>query len=152
MGDFYCYGWRDKSVSSLPGCTIKACFVLSAFQYSPYCVTHVRESHWRKVNFLMQSVQIGKRKWLVKTKCPKFVDTCWLSMGRMLGWLAKHQIDVQQHMEAKYPSCKPDKSWWVIVYILLDFTDMMNIAFWSLQGLTLLVSTQEFLRKELADN
>ena len=65
----------------------------------------------------------------MKTKCPKFVDTRWLSMGRLLGWLVKHRIDVQQHMEAKNPPCIPDKSWWVIVYILLDFTDMVNITF-----------------------
>ena len=66
---------------------------------------------------------------VMKTKCPKFVDTRWLSLGRLLGWLVKHRISVYQHMEERNPVCRPDASWWIMVYLLLDFTEMVNAKF-----------------------
>jgi hypothetical protein len=89
---------------------------------------------------------------VMNSKCPKFVDTRWLSMQRLLQWLVKNRIAVQTHMEAKKPPCEPDKSWWVMVYILLDFTDIVNVIFRQLQGLTTLVSTQEQMLQKLADD
>ena len=75
----------------------------------------------------------------MKTKCPEFVGTLWLSMGRFIG-LACEALNccAGAHGSKKTP-CKYDKSWWVIVYVIPDYTDTVNIKFRSLQGLTTLV-------------
>ena len=79
------------------------------------------------------------------------MDTRWLSMERLLAWLVKHREEVQAYMDSKNPACKPEKSWWIMVYLLLDFTEIVNVAFRSIQGMKTLVSTQEQMLKGLAD-
>ena len=86
------------------------------------------------------------------TKCPKFVDTRWLSMERLLQWLKKHRVVVHEYMDTKNVACKPDVSWWIMVYILLDFTEVVNITFRQLQGMTTLVESQSQMLKNLAAN
>jgi len=71
----------------------------------------------------------------MKSKCPKFMDTRWLSMERLLAWLVKHREEAQAYMDSKSPACKPEKSWWIMVYLLLDFTEIVNVAFRSIQGM-----------------
>ena len=44
----------------------------------------------------------------METKCPKFVDTRWLSMGRLLKWLVKNRVQVSEYMESRDSPCKPD--------------------------------------------
>ena len=62
-------------------------------------------------------------------KVSKIYDTHWLSMEQLMVWLVKHQDEVQRHMDTKNPACKPDKSWWIMVYLLLDFTEIVNMTF-----------------------
>ena len=79
------------------------------------------------------------------------MDTRWLSMELLMAWLVKHQEEIQAHMDAKKPACKPDKSWWIMVYLLLDFTEIVNMTFQAIQGMKTSVSSQEQTLKGLAD-
>jgi hypothetical protein len=85
------------------------------------------------------------------TTCPKFVSTRWLSMVRLLKWLKKHRLRVCRYMDEKNPGCKPDLSWWVMVYLLYDFANTVSLACKSLQGLTTLMSHQDQVLGELAN-
>ena len=83
------------------------------------------------------------------TKCPKFVDTRWLSMERLLSWLVKHRLRVVSHLEEKQRN--PSKAWWVMVYLVRDFTELVNATFRSLQGKVTLVNEQENMLRTLAN-
>jgi hypothetical protein len=83
------------------------------------------------------------------TKCPKFVDTRWLSMERLLAWLVKHRLRVVSHLESKQRN--PSKAWWVMVYLVKDFTEIVNVTFRALQGKTTLVQEQGNMLERLAN-
>lgn len=83
--------------------------------------------------------------------CPKFVSTRWLSMERLLNWLKKHRLRVCRHMDENDPQCKPELSWWVMVYLLKDFANTVSIACKSLQGLATLVSFQDQVLENLCN-
>ena len=104
--------------------------------------TRAVTGHLRRQQNLIRTMQ---------SKCPKFMDTRWLSMERLMAWLVKHREEVQAHMDTKTPACKPDKFWWIMVYLLLDFTEIVNMTFRAIQGMKTLVSSQEQMLRRLAD-
>ena len=56
----------------------------------------------------------------MRTKCPRFIDTRWLSMGRLLTWLIANCLSVQEYLDLKNPDCKPQKDWWVMVFCCIS--------------------------------
>ena len=46
----------------------------------------------------------------MKTTCPKFVNTRWLSMKCNTQWLVTHRVKIVEYLDAKDPACKPSLS------------------------------------------
>ena len=44
------------------------------------------------------------------SKCPRFIDTRWLSMQKLLDWLVLKRPRLVRHFEEKRPACSPEKS------------------------------------------
>jgi len=59
----------------------------------------------------------------MKSKCPRFIDTRWLSMQKLLKWFVLKRPRLQRHFEEKQPSCAPGNPFWIIVYVLKAFVD-----------------------------
>ena len=104
------------------------------------------EQTQRVTGYLRRQINLKQR---MKTQCPKFVSTRWLSMERLLTWLVKHRLAVEDHMNEKNPTCKPDVSWWIMVHLLKNYTETVNVVARKIQSLTTLVSSQEQLLKDL---
>jgi hypothetical protein len=78
----------------------------------------------------------------MRSKCPKFCAVRWLSMGKVLDWLALHQDDVRKYLVEKRVSWEPDEYWWIFLHAIVAIVKEANIVFASLQGLTTLLVEQ----------
>ena len=87
----------------------------------------------------------------MKATCPRFIDTRWLSMGRLLNWLIDKRQDIQAHFCEQNPPCRPPDEWWIEVYALANIVDTINITFRALQGKQLLLDAQKQHLKKLQD-
>lgn len=85
----------------------------------------------------------------MKTTCPKFVSTRWLSMKRVTMWLANHRVRVVSYLEEKQPSCAPSLSWWILLLCVDSVATVLAATCSRLQGLSTLLSQQEAQLKEL---
>ncbi|KAI9910591.1 hypothetical protein PsorP6_010984 [Peronosclerospora sorghi] len=95
---------------------------------------------WRQKNLISQ----------MKSKCLKFIDTRWLSMGRLLGWFVAKRIEIQQYIaQKKNPDCTPPTFWWIMIHILSSYVKTVNVSFVRLQGLAVLVSQQREVLKRM---
>ena len=74
----------------------------SMFNESFVHVIHGITGHLRRQKNLIK---------IMKATCPRFIDTRWLSMGRLLNWLIDKRRDVQEHFEQKNPPCRPPDEW-----------------------------------------
>lgn len=88
----------------------------------------------------------------MKTTCPKFVSTRWLSMKRVTAWLAQHRVRVTSYLEEKNPACKPSVSWWIVALCLDAVATELADTYSRLQGLTTLLSQQYAQFGELCAN
>ena len=79
----------------------------------------------------------------MNSKCPRFIDTRWLSMQKLLTWLVTKRPRLQRHFYEKKPACTPQQSFWVIVYVLKAFVDVVNVCLVAIQGLDTLLSQQK---------
>ena len=79
----------------------------------------------------------------MKSICPRFVDTRWLSMQKLLTWLVAKRPRLQRHFDEKKPACAPQKSFWIIVYVLKAFVGTVNRCLDAIQGLSPFVSEQK---------
>lgn len=84
----------------------------------------------------------------MRTQCPNFVDTRWLSMGKVLRWLIANRIRLMEHLLDK-PAHAPDLQFWICVYALNEVCVEANIVCKKLQGKKLLVSQQTELLSQL---
>lgn len=96
----------------------------------------------RQVNLLIE---------MKNSKCPRFIDTRWLSMGKLIKWLVENRDRVKQHYEEKNPLCKPSIKWWIVVHALHAFLKPWNVCLQCIQGLTTLLSQQHSKIKELSE-
>ena len=62
----------------------------------------------------------------MQSKCPRFVNTCWLSMEQFLSWLILNRPCLTQHFDEKRPSCSPTKSFLIMAYVLKGFVQTVN--------------------------
>ena len=79
----------------------------------------------------------------MKSKCPRFVDTRWLSMQKILTWLVAKRPRLQRHFDEKTPTCAPRQSFWIIVYVLKAFVETVNRCLVAIQGLSPFLSEQK---------
>jgi hypothetical protein len=54
----------------------------------------------------------------MKSTCPTFVETCWISMGKLLKWLKDNRIRLLEHFESKKPQCTPPRHWQIVVLVI----------------------------------
>ncbi|KAG7370273.1 hypothetical protein IV203_028019 [Nitzschia inconspicua] len=82
----------------------------------------------------------------MKSMCPTFVYTRWISMGKLLKWLKIKRIRLQEHFAKRKPSCTPAREWWLVVLIIQPLVELIEKTFLSIQGFNALVQEQ---RQEL---
>ena len=78
----------------------------------------------------------------MKTVCPRYADTRWLSIGKVPKWLVENRIRVCLYLEEKNPPCKPDSVWWAALYGLRGFIGTADKVMAQLQGMSYLLSQQ----------
>lgn len=78
----------------------------------------------------------------MKTICPKFVSTRWLSMYKVTPWLYRHRDRVICEVTAKSPHSAPDDSWWIALLSLNVVAGILAMGCKRLQGLTTLLTQQ----------
>ena len=79
----------------------------------------------------------------MESKCPRFIDTRWLSMQKLLDWLVLKRPRLQRYFHEKNPTCSPDNSFWIIVYVLKAFLKSVNFCLTAIQGMTTLLNEQK---------
>jgi hypothetical protein len=70
----------------------------------------------------------------VGSKCTKVATTRWLSLGRVLNWLLRNLIVVEDHLETVGAACAPLSGWWIIMAALSSFMEPVDICFKAVQG------------------
>jgi hypothetical protein len=85
----------------------------------------------------------------MKPNCPRFVDTRWISMSKILKWLVANRIRIVAYLEENEARCAAPDHWWVVVIVLNGFVPIVDRAFCRLQGKTLLIASQTAILDEL---
>lgn len=57
----------------------------------------------------------------MRTKCPRFVDTRWLSVGTFIHWILSNRSKVMQYFNEKNPTCKLTGKWWIMITCLRSY-------------------------------
>lgn len=84
----------------------------------------------------------------MKSTCPTYVTTRWISMGKVLKWLKDNRIRLLQHFATKKPACTPSKEWWIVVEVVQSLVERIERTFLAMQGMKTLVCEQrQFLQK-----
>ena len=78
----------------------------------------------------------------MKTTCPTFVTTRWMSMGKLLKWLIDKRVRLIQHFNEKKPACTPSKEWWIVVGVIYPLVERVESTFCAVQGMNTLVCEQ----------
>ncbi|KAG7371412.1 hypothetical protein IV203_019982 [Nitzschia inconspicua] len=70
----------------------------------------------------------------MKSSCPTFATTPWISMGKVLKWFKANRIRLFQHFSEMKPACTPSMEWWLVdikecCYINGPMTDEEPISF-----------------------
>ena len=78
----------------------------------------------------------------MKTMCPRYASTRWLSIGKVVEWLIANRARVFSYLEAKNPSCKPSPSWWVTLYGVRKVMRAVDIVCRKIQSMNLLLAGQ----------
>ncbi|KAI2502195.1 hypothetical protein MHU86_12247 [Fragilaria crotonensis] len=76
------------------------------------------------------------------SKCPRFVNTRWMSMSKVVKWLVANRVAVNEHLATKTVNWLPTDAWWIVVCCLNRVMKIVDVAIVSLQGQQLQVSTQ----------
>jgi hypothetical protein len=79
----------------------------------------------------------------MKSTCPTFVTTRWLSMGKLLKWLIDKRVRLMQHFNEKKPACTPSIDWWIVVAVIYPLVQRVEATFIAIQGMNTLVCEQK---------
>lgn len=85
----------------------------------------------------------------MKTTCPTFATTRWISMGKVLKWFAANRTRLLAHFTEKKPQCTPPTEWWLVVIIIQGLVERIEKTFVSMQGMRTLVCEQRQLLADL---
>ena len=69
-------------------------------------------------------------------------DTRWESMSGVSSWFKLHRIAVDEYLERKKPSCKPQPRWWAEIMIIDHFAVRATLTLIPLEGDAVTVSMQ----------
>ncbi|KAG7338215.1 hypothetical protein IV203_031377 [Nitzschia inconspicua] len=81
----------------------------------------------------------------MKSSCPTFATTRWISMGKVLKWFKANRIRLFQHFSEKKPACTPSMEWWLVVIIIQGLVERIEKTFSAMQGTRTLVCEQRQL-------
>lgn len=166
--DVLCADWKNKLIavttdgaSNMTGCHVGLVTQLQRLSkpgfYRVWCAAHQLDllvqdglASMFDENFVhvIQGItgHLRRQKNLIAemhATCPRFINTRWLSMGRLLNWLYDKRRDVLAYFEDKNPPCRPAKEWWIEMYALKNVVNRINITFKELQGQQLLLDEQQ---------
>ena len=80
----------------------------------------------------------------MKSTCPTFVTTHWMSMGKLLKLLIDKRVQLMRHFTEKKPACTPSSEWWIVVSILsYPLVQRVEATFFAVQGMNTLMHEQE---------
>ena len=85
----------------------------------------------------------------MKSTCPTFATTRWISMGKVLRWLKANRIRLLRHFHERKPACTPSLEWWIVVEVIHGLVDRIERCFMSMQGMKTLVCEQRKLLAKL---
>jgi hypothetical protein len=88
----------------------------------------------------------------MKSTCPTFVTTRWLSLGKLLKWLIDKRVRLIQHFDQKKPACTSSTDWWIVVAVIYPLVQRVELTFKSVQGLNTLVCEQKSQLSKLLCN
>ena len=80
----------------------------------------------------------------MKSRCPKFVDTRWIGLRRLLKWLRVNRLKVLRHMGNRGPT----DIWWIISMCLETYLEIVESTISKLQGKQMLLQSQRALINE----
>ena len=159
--------WRDQLIgiasdgaSDMTGCiqgtVTRLCQEANSEVYRVWCGAHQLDLLMKKAfhklcedNFVGRVTRLTghlrRQQNLIsdmKSTCPTFAETRWISMGKLLKWLKDKRVRLFQHFEAKKPACTPPMYWWIVVYVVQELVERVETTFAAVQGLNTLVCEQ----------
>lgn len=88
----------------------------------------------------------------MQSVCPRFVDTSWSAMGRLIDWFLAKRVVVKRYFDSAMPPCAPSAKWWVLMAALKRFTNIVNSTLSKIRGLTTQLTQQrEFIDAMLVE-
>ena len=63
---------------------------------------------------------------LMKSKCPKFVDTRWIGLRRLLQWLKTHRMEIIAYFAQRASLAAFSNIWWIISMCLLTYLEIVE--------------------------
>jgi len=76
------------------------------------------------------------------SKCPRFVETRWMSMTKVLKWLMANRVPVEQHLQSRNVDWVPSGAWWITSGCLCRVMKLVDVAIVKLQGRQLQLAMQ----------
>jgi hypothetical protein len=159
--------WRDQLIgiasdgaSDMTGCiqgtVTRLCREANSEVYRVWCGAHQLDLVMKKAfNKLCEDRFVGTITSLtghlqrqqnlisdMKSTCPTFAETQWISMGKLLKWLKDKSVRLFQHFDAKKPACTPPMYWWIVVYIIQELVERVETTFVAVQGMNTLICEQ----------
>ncbi|KAG7345617.1 hypothetical protein IV203_033148 [Nitzschia inconspicua] len=128
-------GITTDGASTMTGCIQGTCTRLSNECHGIFFECGVT-GHLRRQQNLIQDM---------KSSCPTFATTRWISMGKVLKWFKANRIRLFQHFSEKKPACTPSMEWWLVVIIIQGLVERIEKTFSAMQGTRTLVCKQRQL-------
>jgi hypothetical protein len=79
----------------------------------------------------------------MKSTCPTFVTTRWMSMGKLLKWLIDKRVRLMRHFTEKKPACTPSIEWWIVVAVIYPLVQRVKATFIAVKGMNTLMCEQK---------
>jgi hypothetical protein len=76
------------------------------------------------------------------SKCPRFVETRWMLITKVLKWLMANRVPVEQHLLSRNVNWIPSGAWWIILGCLCRVMKLVDVAIVKLQGRQLQLAMQ----------
>jgi hypothetical protein len=76
------------------------------------------------------------------SKCPRFVNTRWMSMSKVIKWFVANRAAINAHLATKTVDWAPTDEWWIVTCCLNRVMKIVDVTIVSLQGQQRQVSAQ----------
>ena len=85
----------------------------------------------------------------MKSTCPKFTMTLWISKGKVLNWFTANCVRLLLHFSEIKLACSPLMEWWLVVIIIQALVERIEKTFSAMQGMRTLLCEQRWLLTDL---